>query len=110
MTDNQDDILFTVKKSDIKKFLYKVLSFLYTYWVKFQSNTTMVWTKLFNKESRIKTLLESDALVLLFNTFLFAFVGNFFRGLIGEVSFVLMFLNILLFLINKLGWIEKLKS
>jgi hypothetical protein len=108
--DNQEDILFTVTKSGVKKFLYKTFSFLYSYYIKFQINTTMIWTKLFNKEGRIRTLLESDALVLLFNTFLFTGVGNFFGGLIGQVSFILLFLNILLFLIGKLGWIEKLKD
>ena len=111
MTNNQDDdILFTVRKSEVKAFLYKTLCFLYTYWIKFQTNTTMVWTKLFNKDSRIRTLLESDVLVLLFNTLLLAGLGNLFGGLIGEICFIVMFLNIMLCLISKIGWIEKLKS
>lgn len=104
-----NDDLITVKKSKLKSNLSKLITVIYSLYLGLLKNTTFFWTKIFEKEGKLRILLEEPAIVLFFNTLLFAFIGNFFGGLIGQVALGACFLNILMFLFEKIGWVDKLK-
>ena len=103
------DDLITLKKSKLKSSLSKLITVIHNLYLGLLKNTTFFWTKIFEKEGKLRILLEEPAIVLFFNTLLFAFVGNFFGGLVGQVAIGACFLNILMFLFEKIGWINKLK-
>lgn len=107
--ENKDDLI-VIKKSKLKEIAADYLTKAYYIWISFQATTTMFWTRLFSGDSRVRILLESPAIVLFFNTLLFAFIGNLFGGLVGQIALFLTFLNIFLFCVEKLEWIAKLKK
>jgi hypothetical protein len=104
--ENNDDLII-IKRSKSKRLIGKILSKGYSYYLLLLKSTTLFWTKIFTNDSRIRLLLESDAIVLFFNTLLFAFVGRVFGGLIGRVLIIVCFCNIMLFLFHKMEWITK---
>jgi hypothetical protein len=67
-----------------------------------------VWRVLFSSSNVARKLLASDAIVLVLNTVLFSFAAKIFRGLIEEVLTIVIFLNILAFVVIKIGWSKKL--
>ncbi len=96
------DDLITLKKSKLKSSLSKLITVIHNLYLGLLKNTTFFWTKIFEKESKLRILLEEPAIVLFFNTILFG-------GLVGQVAIGACFLNILMFLFEKIGWINKLK-
>jgi hypothetical protein len=103
----KDPNLIVIKKSKFKELIGRFFAFIIKGYLEINKLST-IWRVIFSSESRIRILLSSDAIVLFLNTLLFAFVGNFFRGLIGEVAIVVAFLNILAFLVIKMEWTDKL--
>lgn len=101
------DELIVIKKSKLNSLIKKTLNFTYNLYIRTLLSTTLIWTNVFEKDSRIKLLLRSDAIVLLLNTILFAFIGNIFRGLIGQVLLIVCCINILMFLFERMGWVGK---
>lgn len=77
------------------------------------------WRKILSKQSDnkitnfFKTLIENPATALFLNTILFWIISSFLAGqagIIGAFFNWLAFLNIAVFLINILGWTDKLKK
>ena len=108
--DSNPNDLIIVKKSDLKSALGKIFSFIYTYYIKLNSISMIIFKKIFSSSQTAQTLLSSDAIILFCNTLVFAFIGNFFQGLIGQIAFISCFLNICAFLFGKMGWVEKLNK
>ena len=105
---SEDENLIVLKKSSLKKFIGRFFAFIIKAYIQINKETTVFWRRLFKSEGRIRTLLESDAIILFFNTILCSFIAAFFRGLIAEIFLVAYFLNILAFLIVKMEWTQKL--
>lgn len=110
MTDPNQDNLIIVKKSDLESGIGKFFSLIYTYYLKLNSVSMIIFKKIFSSSQTAQTLLSSDAIVLFCNTLVFAFIGNLLGGLIEQIAFVACFLNILAFLVGKMGWIQKLEK
>ena len=102
------DELIVIKKSKVRSNLSKLINIIYTFYIDSLTELTLFWRRIFENDSRIRILLESPAIVLFFNTLLFAFVAQIFGGLIGQALFIGAFLNILMFLFDKMEWIEKI--
>ena len=96
-----------IKKSKIKQAIAKFFVLIIKGYLELNKLST-VWRIVFNSSSTARKLLSNDAIVLFFNTVLFAFVAQIFRGLISEVLSVVAFLNILAFLVIKMEWAKKL--
>lgn len=108
MTNQNEEELITINKSDIKSFLSKVIAKLISYYIALNKETTLFWRRLFNGDSKIRILLESEAIVLFFNTVAMAIIGTIFGGLINQILSITALLNILTFLIIKMDWLDKL--
>lgn len=103
-----EEELIIIRKSKLKRLAQKVIGRLYNIYIGTMRETTLFWRRVFSTESRIRFLLNSDAIVLFLNTLLFAFIGRVFGGTIGMILLNFCLINILLFLFNKMGWIDKL--
>ena len=108
MTKDKNEDLIILKKSSLKKFVGKTFALLIKAYIALNKETTMFWRRLFSSHSRMRKLLESDAIVLFFNTVVFGLIGRLFEGLISQILFILVFLNIAAFLIITMGWVKKL--
>lgn len=96
-----------IKKSKIKQAIAKLFAIIIKGYVELNKLSTF-WKIVFSSSPTMQKILSSEGIVLFFNTLLFAFVAQIFRGLIGEVLFIASFLNILAFLVIKMGWYKKL--
>lgn len=102
--------LIIIKKSKVKYALGVFFDLIIKIHLKITSITTAIYIKIFSSSKTMQDLVSNEAITLLLNTLLFAFIGNLFRGLIGEIAAIVCFFNILAFLINKMEWVEKLKK
>lgn len=104
----RNEELIVLKKSSLKQFIGKFFKLIIKSYLALNKETTVFWRRLFSSEWRIRKLLESDAVVLLFNTILFCFIATVLRGLIANILLIVAFLNVLAFLLIKLEWVDKL--
>lgn len=102
-----------------KENLIKVILALNSFYLFLNQELLFVWRKLLSKQSdnRIthffKTMIENPTTALAINTVLFYLVSAILSGgagLIGQLFFLLSLLNIVMFIVNFFGWIDKLKK
>ena len=110
MSKDNSDKLYTIKKSSLKRELGNGFAWIIRLYIKINHVTTIIFKKIFSGHKTMQKLLSSDAIVLFFNTILLAFIGNVFGGLIGQVTMIIAFLNILAFLVQIMGWVDKLEK
>ena len=103
----KDVNLITIKKSRFKQLIGKFFKVIIKGYLEINKLST-IWRIVFSSSSTAKKLLSDEAIILFLNTILFAFIGNIFRGLIGEIALIAAFLNILAFLVIKMQWTDKL--
>lgn len=103
-----EDNLITIKKSSIKDLLLKFFVAIIEGYIWLNKESTTFWRRLLSGHSTARKLIEDDAILLFFNTLLFAAIGIFLGGLIGNIMFNITFLNILAFLVVKMQWVQKL--
>ena len=126
MTDNNSKLPIPLpNRSTLKNSLRIFVRAAYKTYIFTMRETTMWWRHILAKENRARVLLESEAIVLFFNTVLFAvialgiqnqtwFIKQFLpisdqmMGFIPVALYNLTFANILMFLFKKLGWVDNL--
>lgn len=103
---------------DIKTILLKILITLNDFYLFLNQELLFAWRRVLAKQSNnrftyfFKTMIENPTTALPLNTILFYLLSSFLSGgygIIGMFFTWLAFLNIIVFLANLLGWIEKLK-
>lgn len=106
----------TIEEKKLKSEILKILQHLGNFYTKLNQELLFGWRKFLSKQSdnrvtaALKVLIENRATALFLNTLLFAAVGQFFGGLIGQIFFIITGLNIVLFCATILGWEDKLKK
>lgn len=105
-----DENLIVIKKTTVKRKLGNILGKMLEFYIDLNIELTLFWRRLFSKESRILILLSNRYIALFFNILLFAFIGQFFGGLINQVMFYGAFFNIITMMFNVMGWIDKLQG
>ena len=109
-TNPEDEILFSIKVKDVKRWLYTFFNFLVVTHIFIDSYMAPFWSKIFFFSSRLQTLSTNKYVRLLPTTILFSSIGSFFGGLIGILLYYAVFLNVIAILVERTGWLEKLKS
>lgn len=104
---------------EIKIFLFKLLNGINDFYNFLNLKLLFLWRYVLNKQSDnrytffFKTLIEKPATALALNTILFYILATFLaggNGLIGHIFNNIALINIVMFLLNLLGWTEKLKK
>lgn len=105
-----DDTLIVINKSTVKEKLGNILGKSLEFYIDLNRELTLFWRRIFSKESRILILLENRYISLFFNILIFAFIGQFFGGLISQITMYGAFMNILTMMFQVMGWIDKLQG
>lgn len=105
-----EENLIVINKSTVKRKLGNILGKALDFYVDLNKELTLFWRRIFSKESRILILLDNTYIALFFNILIFAFIGQFFGGLISQIALYGAFMNILTMMFEVMGWIDKLKS
>jgi len=108
-TNPEDEILFSVKVKDVKRWLYTLFNFLILKHMLLDNFMYSFWNKIFLFSSRLQTLASNKYCRLVPTTILFSSVGSILGGLIGILLYYAVFLNIIAILFERTGWLEKLK-
>ncbi len=96
----KNDDIISVNKENLKETICNFLLKAQIKYVAFNRIPIVYFSKLFNDNSKIQSLLKSNALILLTNGAIFAFIGIMFTGLIAKIAITLTFLNIISVLIS----------
>lgn len=108
MQNQNKESLISLSIKDIKKLVSKILSRLTKYYLIFNQESTLFWRRIFDGDSKIRILLENEAIILFFNVVAAAIIGTIIGGLINHILSILAILNIITFLTIKMDWLEKL--
>ena len=103
----------------LKKYFFDLLIKLNSFYLFFNQQLLFVWRKVLSKQSDnkvthfFKTMIENPNTALAINTVLFFLISNILSGgygLIGQGFYILSLLNIVMFVLNLFGVIDRIKK